>query len=117
MRNFAVLLPLVCGLVEPSLFARHDPPACGTHADRIKEELFLHRRSAVRHGRGIGWRKTSLAQKARRARNIGNIALIDDSDGVIDRRNPFDLNQKTLSLSRRRIRGFELSISSQCGYV
>jgi len=33
-----------------------------------------------------------------RPRDVGNIALIDDSNGVIGRSNPFDLNQKTLAL-------------------
>lgn len=82
---------VACG---PGLaLARLDPVVCGTHPEKTKEELFLHR-LAVQHRAASG-----LLQASRRAaapRDSGQIALIEDSDGVVGRRNPFDLNQKTL---------------------
>ncbi|HYL76927.1 MAG TPA: hypothetical protein VEU96_22110 [Bryobacteraceae bacterium] len=73
------------------LFGRSEPAGCGTHAERTQEELFLHRQ-AVRKIRPLAARPGGAAL----ARDIGDIALIDDSNGVVARRNPFDLNQKTL---------------------
>ncbi len=68
--------------------AHQDPVACGTHAERSREELFLHRQ-AMRH--------RPAAQAVAAARDAGQIALIEDADGVVARRNPFDLDQKTLA--------------------
>ncbi len=70
--------------------ARQDPEVCATHALRSREEMFLHQRfSAARRGGPL----------ANVNRDIGQIAVIEDSDGVIGRRNPFNLNQKTLTFS------------------
>jgi hypothetical protein len=72
------------------LFGRSEPVVCGTHAERTQEEMFLHRQ-AVRHRPRAVQPSTETV-----ARDVGQIALIDDSNGVVARRNPFDLNQKTL---------------------
>ncbi len=98
MRKLAVL-PLVCGLLQIPVLARHDPQACGTHAERAREELFLHGRSLARTSRFANILSSSqpAAGLSNQPRDIGQIAVIDDSDGVIGRRNPFDLNQKTLT--------------------
>jgi len=82
---------LVAFLVPWVLLGRLEPTVCGTHADKTQEELFLHKQAA-RH-RPSGRTQTPGALPPRDA---GNIALIDDSNGVIGRSNPFDLNQKTL---------------------
>jgi hypothetical protein len=90
MRIRSVII-LAASLVPCALLGRLEPTVCGTHAGKTQEELFLHRQ-AVRH-RPIGRAQTPGFLPSRDA---GNIALIDDSNGVIGRSNPFDLNQKTL---------------------
>src|SRR5258708_6799995 len=79
----------VFGLLAYSVAAKQDPVVCGTHAERAREEMFLHRQ-AVRH-------RSASASLLAAARDAGQIALIDDSDGVVGRRNPFDLDRKTLA--------------------
>ena len=81
--------------------AKQDPVVCGTHAERSREELFLHHQ-AMRH-------RSSLQAPAA-ARDAGQIALIDDSDGVVARRNPFDLDHKTL-VFRPTSGGYRLDLS------
>jgi hypothetical protein len=90
MRIYSAVL-LIASVAPCVLLGRLEPTVCGTHAEKTQEELFLHRQ-AVRH-RVIGRTQTPGVLPARDA---GNIALIDDSNGVIGRSNPFDLNQKTL---------------------
>ncbi|MDQ2946184.1 MAG: hypothetical protein M3Y27_09635, partial [Acidobacteriota bacterium] len=80
------------------VLARHDSQACGTHAERAREELFLHHRSVARNLRFLQPSSFTPSPAAlNQLRDIGQIAVIDDSNGVIGRRNPFDLNQKTLT--------------------
>src|SRR5260370_1141174 len=90
MKIYSAVL-LVVSSVPGVLLGRLEPDVCGTHAEKTQEELFLHRQ-AVRH-RASGRTQTPVAVARMDA---GQIALIDDSNGVIGRSNPFDLNQKTL---------------------
>src|SRR5262249_1309765 len=58
-----------------------------------------HRRSVALHAqKKVGGAAQSAAVMPAAAANqdLGNIAVIDDSAGVIDRLNPFDLDRKTL---------------------
>ena len=98
MRKLAVL-PLVCGLFQNPALARSDPQACGTHAERTREELFLHTRWIARNLRLAQSATSSVQREAvpNQLQDIGQIAILDDSNGVVGRRNPFDLNQKTLT--------------------
>jgi len=91
MRSYSAIL-LVASFVPCILLGRLEPTVCGTHGDKTQEELFLHRQ-AVRH-RVLSGRAQAPAVLP--PRDVGNIALIDDSNGVIGRSNPFDLNQRTL---------------------
>jgi uncharacterized protein (TIGR03437 family) len=76
-------------LLSPAL-ARTVVSLCGTHRDRIQEELFLHRQSERVRGR---FRVRAAAPSApAAARDIGNIAIIEDSDGVVARQNQFNLD-------------------------
>src|SRR5690242_1556598 len=93
MRNRSAVCVLTVAVAPLVLFARLDPVICGTHGENAKEELFLHRQ-AVRHL--PPGRIRPLAAPKESSRDAGQIALIDDSNGVVVRRNPFDLNQKTL---------------------
>ena len=90
MKIYSAVL-LVVSSVPGVLLGRLEPGVCGTHAEKTQEELFLHRQ-AVRHRASA--RAQTPAAVARM--DAGQIALIDDSNGVVGRSNPFDLNQKTL---------------------
>jgi uncharacterized protein (TIGR03437 family) len=84
------------------LDARQEKQTCGTHADTWREQLQLHRMAArvgVKRAR-----KTSavrlLGQREIAGKtvlpDIGNLAVLDDSDGVVARRNPFNLGAQTV---------------------
>ncbi|HWQ55818.1 MAG TPA: hypothetical protein VN442_19175, partial [Bryobacteraceae bacterium] len=93
MRNLTLLLVLILG--SPA-FARHVPTLCGTRPGMWKEEHFLHRQSV----RARALRRSTLkaAEPAGAAvRTIGNIAILEDADGVVARRNDFNLNQRTVT--------------------
>ena len=95
MRRFCILLLSLFPFALLPSWARLDPETCGTHPERAKEELFLHRQALRKHGRGpLLLQRTDAARSS--ARDAGQIALIEDSDGVVGHRNDFDLNQKTL---------------------
>src|SRR5947209_6233057 len=68
--------------------ARRAGDLCGTTAETPAERLFLHRQ-ALR--RGVRAAATLAAD-----RDIGNIAVIDDSAGVVARQNEFNLDLHTL---------------------
>ena len=76
------------------VFARLDPELCGTHPEKTKEEVFLHRQAVRR--RAALKADPAVRPRAAEPHDAGEIALIDDSNGVVGRRNPFDLNRKTL---------------------
>src|SRR6478752_1269924 len=76
------------------LCARQEQRSCGSHPDKWREELRLHLSSDVSQA------KKRLAAGGKSAiqplADLGNISHLDESDGVIARRNPFNLNLKTL---------------------
>lgn len=75
--------------------ARQDLQTCGSHPDKGKEELALHRRS--RQAQALKPSAQRMAVGPRVARDIGEIAVLEDSDGVISRRNPFNLDRRSVS--------------------
>ena len=94
MRSRSVsLAAALLGLAWP-LLPRQEPSTCGTHAEKATEQLSLHRR-AVRL-------RPSPALKAQgatspRAKDIGEIAVLEDSGDLVTRASAFDLDQRTLS--------------------
>jgi hypothetical protein len=94
-RRFAIL---ACGLlVLQSGVARQIKVICGTSRERWKEEHHLHRQ-AVRARRAQLQSNGAPAATVRTlSRDIGNVAILEDTDGVVARRNPFDLDQLTLT--------------------
>jgi hypothetical protein len=75
--------------------ARHPViPGCGTHSSKADEELFLHRQAERRTGQS---RIKRLAAARNSNRDYGNIAVLDASEGLVARRNPFNLDLKTIS--------------------
>ena len=90
------LFPLLCALFSAALWldARQDWLACGTHSLSNQEALALHRASVSQ--RKLSTIRTRAAGIDSVARDIGNIAILEDSDGVVARRNSFNLNGRTL---------------------
>jgi uncharacterized protein (TIGR03437 family) len=89
-------LGLVFLLLAAPLLARHDSGFCGTTRDTPAERLFLHRQAQ----RARAGRSAVLAPSAPAAdRDIGHIAIIEDSGGVVEKLNQFTLDGSTLSFT------------------
>ena len=99
-------LCLLAAAVASSLSARREITICGTHAGRTVEEFQLH----LSAKRASSKRPRALSASAVRA-DAGNIALLDDSDGVVARRNPFDLAGKTLIFSPSPGGGYAVEVA------
>jgi uncharacterized protein (TIGR03437 family) len=76
------------------LSARQEQRSCASHPEKWREELRLHQQSEA----ALAKTKSALAAKAvvRPLADIGSIAHLSDADGVVAKRNPFNLNAKTL---------------------
>jgi hypothetical protein len=98
-RQYAALAALLCVSVAD---ARQDRLSCGTHDLRAREEFHLHRESdktRLKRTKRLGVAAVAGERQIGGVSvrpDIGNIAILDDSDGVVARRNPFNLNQRTL---------------------
>ncbi|HEY1338753.1 MAG TPA: hypothetical protein VGF59_14655, partial [Bryobacteraceae bacterium] len=73
--------------------ARQIAAGCGTTAETSRETLFLHRQ-AVRARAKLP--QTRAASGVPANRDAGDIAIIDDSDGVVTRLNQFNLDGHTV---------------------
>src|SRR6478735_4404378 len=87
-----LLLLLVGGVAaeEPLL-------QCGTYITRAQESAFLHLRSMVRRARArldVATQRAAAIQQ-----DNGEIAVLDASNGVASPLNPFDLANKTVTLT------------------
>src|SRR5437763_826659 len=89
------VLVLVCSLLLclTQGFARLEQSVCGAYRDSWREEMHLPRGVAAKN------RLAVARDRSGSPRDIGNIAILEDSGGVVARRNPFDLDQKTLQFS------------------
>jgi uncharacterized protein (TIGR03437 family) len=77
---------------------RTDPQICGTHSDGWKEQLFLHDQSPrVRAAKAARLAAPKWTRAARA--DAGNIAILEDADGVVSRRNAFNLRQRTITFT------------------
>ncbi len=92
-RKLCLLAGLLC-LWAP-VFARQEQAICGTNRDKLREELYLHRQGERTRlmRRSLGLR---AAEPAYAARDAGNIAILSDGNGVVGRRNDFNLVYQTL---------------------
>ena len=118
MSRFSVVL-LSLALVWTPARAREEIAVCGTHADGWREELQLHRKAVrQRAARGGGIRLQDVAPPGLPAnRDIGHIAVIEDADGVVSRRNPFDLDNRTVAFlpSAPDVKRYRFQVS-EAGY-
>src|SRR5256885_4473078 len=78
-------------LLAIPLFARHEAALCGTGHETANEAIFLHRQSLRR--------PKPRATTPSANRDAGNIAIIEDSDGVVAFPNEFNLDLKTLTFT------------------
>jgi len=88
-RCWLLLLAALC-----SFAAKPPQDQCGSYAARAHQEVFLHRQHAATRAR----LKLSAAT-TQTNQDVGQIAVIDDADGVIDRLNPFTIDNKTISFT------------------
>jgi uncharacterized protein (TIGR03437 family) len=94
MRDFAWLIVF---FAASPVWARHDAAGCGTTRENSHEELFLHRQALrTRTARPLA---LAPAQAASGNRDIGNIAIIEDAGGVVERLNQFNLDGNTLTFT------------------
>ncbi len=95
MRRIAALV-LLWLLGRDETAARLDRELCGTHPEKLNEEMHLHRQAVrSRHLRAaLSQRVAAPARPA--SRDVGDIVVLEESDGVVGRRNPFNLDQQTL---------------------
>lgn len=86
---------LVFVLLFQPVSARQDQVVCGTHSEMWQEEVFLHRQSM--RALEVQGKLRPLTQSESQPKVVGNIAIFDESGGVVARRNVFNLNGKTLT--------------------
>ena len=93
MRRHSLISILVWFCLTGTAIPRQDPSSCGTHGEKAKEQLYIHRRAAPQASRS-GLR---LMAAAPRAQDAGDVAILEDSGDLIARFNPFDLAQETVT--------------------
>jgi uncharacterized protein (TIGR03437 family) len=91
-RDMKKFTPFVAVLACASLLSgRQLDRSCGTYTNNWREELYLHRQAEAAQP------KTKLLRQASRpSSDIGNIAHLEASDGVVARRNPYNINGRTV---------------------
>ncbi|MDE3166772.1 MAG: hypothetical protein KGN36_13280, partial [Acidobacteriota bacterium] len=93
MRRFGIFLLIF----SAAAFARHGAGDCGTMPETPAERIFLHRQSArARHARSAALAASTAPPNDR---DIGDIAIIEDSGGVVARLNQFSLDTSTLTFT------------------
>src|SRR4249919_3872068 len=95
MRGLGISALIIALCAVPSV-ARHEVAGCGTNGATAAEVMFLHRQAErMRAGRP----KARAAAAVSGNRDIGNIAIIEDSDGVVEKLNQFNLDSQTLTFT------------------
>ena len=100
-RSIFALAALLAGsfLLE----GRQDQLPCGTHSERWKEDVHLHHsntRAFRAKFRSIAAVNRTLAAEAFALPDQGDIALLSDADGVVARRNAFNLQGRSVRFIR-----------------
>jgi uncharacterized protein (TIGR03437 family) len=88
--SLALLVPFFAGLAT----AKSNSSWCGTYPGQALEELDLHRKS-LRAG------KFKAATGRPASRLAGDILILEDADGVVARRNPFNLVNRSVTFLPR----------------
>jgi uncharacterized protein (TIGR03437 family) len=82
-------------LAEPASAHRTGAAECGSTRESTGESLFLHRQAA----RARAARPQAVATAATANQDIGDIAIIQDLNGVVERQNQFNLDGNTLTFT------------------
>src|SRR5579883_1383930 len=90
MRLRPIALALLCAVPA---WARHDASVCGTSRETPAELQFFHRQ-ALKHAP-----RPRVVTAVAGSRDIGNIAIMEDSAGVVARQNDFNLDGQTLQFT------------------
>jgi uncharacterized protein (TIGR03437 family) len=96
MRRFG-FLSLALAMTMAPVMARHDTAGCGTTGTTPAEVLFLHRQAERR--RAARPRPLAATATASTNRDIGNVAIIENRDGVVETPIRFDLDSATLTFT------------------
>ncbi len=106
MQRFFSLICLGLLAIAPGE-SRQVTVTCGTYRDRVQEDMQLHRRmlrlrrermlrqQSAQGGAAAGGALPAAAPRA----DIGDIAVIEDGDGVVGQRDDFNLDNKTLKFT------------------
>jgi len=91
---------LLTALVAASAVgARQLRGVCGTTREKLAEQLHLHRVAEKQRREYRLSRAGRPATPSAAAKDIGEIAVMDDTDGVVARLNEFNLDGKTLTFT------------------
>ncbi len=116
MRRLAQLW-LVVTVVSAPVVARHATSLCATSVETSRETLFVHKQALRRAAsRNTALRPQDAAPAAGRP-DIGNIAIVEDGGGAVQRQNEFNLDLKTLQFlpSRFPTGSYSFNVTDQ-GY-
>ncbi|MCU1275801.1 MAG: hypothetical protein JWO48_3232 [Bryobacterales bacterium] len=81
-------------------FSKQIKVICGTDRERRKEELHLHRQAELaRRAARMQANGAPSSPRPAAASDIGNVVVLEDSDGVVAQRNPFNLDLQTLTFT------------------
>ena len=97
MRRLGFLFLWIAVSAAP-VVARHETAGCGTTNTTPAEVMFLHRQ-AVRARAARPRLLEATAAAASTSRDIGDVAIIDDRDGVVETLNQFNLDASTLTFT------------------
>ncbi|MCX6632544.1 MAG: hypothetical protein NTW28_33485, partial [Candidatus Solibacter sp.] len=99
MRRLGFLY-LVIAVTAAPLVARHGAAGCGTTDATPAEVLFLHRQAQRARAARPGLLAAVTARPAASTnRDIGDVAIVEDGDGAVEKLNEFNLNAKTLAFA------------------
>src|SRR5262245_5602958 len=93
MRQVAASIVLFMFLSQG--FARQEQSVCGTYRDIAQVELHFHRQKMKKRVASV----SAAAGAPAASRDVGDIAVIEDSGDIIARRNDFNLDRKTIQFS------------------
>jgi uncharacterized protein (TIGR03437 family) len=111
MRRPGLFLIILVSLVVP-LVAHHETGGCGTSRETPAQTLFLHRQAQRARAARI---RPQAAAAPSGNRDIGNIAIIEDTDGVVEFQNQFNLDNNSLTFTPSAVARYTYSVESQ-GY-
>ncbi len=116
MRLFLSVLTVFL-LTGSNLPGRQITSVCGSHPDRWREELALHKKAVERRAKlagAIGVASADVAPVRPATRDSGEIVLMEASDGVVSRRNDFDLDARTIAFQPSDVQasGYRFTVMS-----